>query len=124
MKAVATKTAPRSQVTRPGPIVLPRGLHEDFFPLAQFEEFYQEVVLLKSQHSCPAAPSADEAQQQLLSLLNAQADKILLSSTLLGVEIYRQAQRVMACVADEIFSAQHWPSGSKWYPLEWSLFPE
>jgi len=124
MKAFATRTAPRRHEASLEPIALPRGLHQDRFPLPQFEEFYQKVVLLKSQLASSTAPSAEEAHKQLLSLLNAQGVKVSTSSTLLGSEMYHQALRIMACLADESFSAQHWPSGSKWYPLEWSLFPE
>jgi type VI secretion system protein ImpK len=123
MKAVATRTAPRGQEASL-PTAPPLGLHRDFFPLSQFEEFYREVVRLKSQPSGPSALSPDETHKRLLLLLNTQEDRVSSSSTLLGLEMYRQAQRVMACLADEIFSALRWPSGSKWRPLEWSLFPD
>jgi len=122
MKAVVTRMPPRRSEMSPRPIVLPRGLHDDFFPLKQFEEFYQEVVCLKSQLGGSTPLSAKETHECLLSLLGSQEDKVSTTSTLLGQEIYRHAQRIMACLADQIFSVQHWPSGDKWYSLEESLF--
>src|SRR5262249_42203404 len=44
------------------------------------------------------------------------------TGTLLGVEMYRQAKRVMASMADEIFNAHSGPRGGQWPSLESELF--
>lgn len=102
-------------------------LPADPFLLTRFESFYREVVELKAQldhHSSHAHISLDpeEVHEKLLSLLDEQENQVSRTGTLLGVEMYRQAQRVMACMADEIFSGIHWPSGNAWRSLEVEMF--
>jgi hypothetical protein len=102
-------------------------LPADPFLLTLFERFYQEMVTCKSQlgdHSAHTRISLqpDDVHERLLSLLLEQEEQVSHSGTLLGVEMYRQAQRAMACLADEIFSAFSWPAGTSWRSLEMELF--
>ena len=97
-------------------------LPDDPFLLTRFEEFYQELVRVKvfcSSHNHISAPSA---QQMLAAFLTQQTGQVERTGTLLGVEMYRQAKRVMACLADEVFTAHSWPHGSNWPSLESELF--
>jgi hypothetical protein len=114
--------APRAALT-----LVESRLPEDPFLLAHFERFYREVLESKSElsdHTPGAVPSrrAAEIHERLLALLLQQEDEVSRSGTLLGVEMYRQSQRVMACMADEIFSAAHWPANAPWQSLETELF--
>lgn len=96
----------------------------DPFLLTRFEEFYLELVRLKTQsagHVQPSATSAHDIQQALAALLIRQEGEVERTGTLLGLEMYRQAQRVMACLADEVFASYLWPQG-KWPSLESELF--
>lgn len=96
----------------------------DPFLLTRFEEFYEELMRLKTQlggHIQPSATSAQDTQQALAALLIRQEGEVERTGTLLGLEMYRQAQRVMACLADEVFAPYSWPQG-KWPSLEAELF--
>lgn len=100
-------------------------LPDDPFLLTRFEEFYLELTRLKAECSGRArlsSRSAADAQQILASFLTNQASLVEQGCTPLGVEMYRQAQRVMACLADEIFGALPWPKGSSWPSLESQFF--
>lgn len=100
-------------------------LPEDSFLLSRFEEFYQELVQVKSGLSGqtrPTAAAAQAAQQRLLTLLHRQENEVARTGTLLGMEMYRQASRVMACLADEVFRAYSWPENFSWPSLELELF--
>jgi type VI protein secretion system component VasF len=102
-------------------------LPADPFLLTHFETFYREIVEFKSGLAAdrPGAPTfvqPDEIRAQLLAILLAQEELVSQTGTLLGFEMYRQAQRVMACMADEIFSAVAWPAKSSWHSLEMELF--
>jgi type VI protein secretion system component VasF len=103
------------------------GLPTDPFLLTRFESFYQEVVALKAHaggHSAHGhiSRAPEEVRARLLSLLRQQEADVSRTATLLGSEMYRQAQRVMACMADEIFSSLHWPADSAWRSMEAELF--
>ncbi len=96
----------------------------DPFLLTRFEDFYVELVRLKAQlvgHIQPSATSAQETQQALAAQLIRQEGEVERTGSLLGLEMYRQAQRVMACLADEVFGPYSWPQG-KWPSLESELF--
>jgi type VI secretion system protein ImpK len=96
----------------------------DPFLLTRFEEFYEELVRFKMQlggHIQPSAIAAQDIQQALAALLAQQESAVARTGTLLGLEMYRQAQRVMACLADEVFGSYSWPEG-KWPSLEVELF--
>ena len=96
----------------------------DLFLLTTFEEFYKELVRLKAQLEGDlqfSAISAQDTQQALAALLIRQESEVERTGTLLGLEMYRQAQRVMACLADEVFGSYSWPQG-QWPSLEVNLF--
>jgi type VI secretion system protein ImpK len=111
----------------PALTVVETRLPADPFLLTRFERFYQEMVECRSQlggHFAHARVSLqpNDVHGRLLSLLLEQEEQVSHSGTLLGVEMYRQAQRVMACLADEIFSASSLPAGTSWRSLEIELF--
>jgi len=97
-------------------------LPDDPFLLTRFEEFYQELLRVKGLCSAHDHVSPASAQQTLSTFLKRQTNQVERTGTLLGVEMYRQAKRVMACLADEVFSADSWPRGDKWQSLESELF--
>lgn len=100
-------------------------LPDDPFLLNRFEEFYLELARLKAECSGRVrltSRSAPDTQQTLASFLTNQASIVEQTCTPLGVEMYRQAQRVMACLADEIFGAHPWPQDSTWPSLESEFF--
>jgi type VI secretion system (T6SS) protein DotU len=100
------------------------GLPYDPFLLTRFEEFYEELVRLKTQlggHIRPSVIFPQDIQQALAALLVRQEREVEHTGTLLGLEMYRQAQRVMTCLADEVFGSYSWQQG-KWPSLEVKLF--
>lgn len=125
-------SAAAASVRNPGLALVPPPLSraeielpDDPFLLTRFEEFYLELTRLKSDLSGRArlsSASAADTQQTLAEFLTNQASVVEQTCTPLGVEMYRQAQRVMACLADEIFSALPWPQGSTWPSLESEFF--
>ncbi|HEX5432938.1 MAG TPA: hypothetical protein VFY05_01765 [Candidatus Angelobacter sp.] len=95
----------------------------DGFLLSRFEAFYQDLVRLKRELTTPALGSTSQArlaQQELAALLRKQETEVERICSLLGTEMYRQAQRVMACLADEILGSLQ-PDGG-WTSLESELF--
>jgi type VI secretion system protein ImpK len=105
--------------------------------LRQFREFYQEVIRLKQMvtagvRTAPLTPAAAEGQgdvvhtvrQRLLSLLERQALMPRWRSTDYGVEYFKEAQYVMAALADEIFLNLDWEGREAWtsHLLESKLF--
>lgn len=111
---------------RPMLTLVEARLPTDPFLLTHFEQFYREIVGLKgglNQHSGDQVSlQAIVVHDKLLSLLMKQEEQVSHTATLLGAEMYRQAQRVMACMADEIFSQVHWPPGTSWRSLEEEVF--
>ncbi|MGA3132382.1 MAG: hypothetical protein ABSD59_16365 [Terracidiphilus sp.] len=100
-------------------------LPDDPFLLSRFEDFYREVVRWKRMVAASQAqsgPAPDDVEQKLTNFLSAQKSEVEHTGTLLGVEMYRQAQRVCVCLADEIFSRLTWPDGAKWLSLEARIF--
>jgi type VI secretion system protein ImpK len=107
--------------------------------LNRFKEFYFELIRLKRLVVEPsergpegeaAAASgepdvlASEIWQRLLSLLERQALGVGDRAGVFGLEIYREAQYVMAALADEVFLHLDWPGRSFWssHLLESKLF--
>src|SRR5215471_668302 len=104
--------------------------------LTQFREFYQELARQKSLVINPVSSLArllqDGAQdntlqsediwQKLLSLLEAQAERASRSGGAFGFEVYREAQYVMAALADEFFLNENWRGKQTWPLLENRLF--
>lgn len=104
--------------------------------LTQFREFYQELARLKALVINPVsslshliegesrdpAVQAEDIWQRLLSLLESQAERASRSGGAFGFEVYREAQYVMAALADEFFLNEDWPGRQKWPLLETRLF--
>jgi type VI secretion system protein ImpK len=104
--------------------------------LLQFREFYQELARLKllainpvnalpqviqDETRDPAAQTED-IWQKLLSLLESQAERASRSGGAFGFEVYREAQYVMAGLADEFFLNENWRGKQTWPLLENRLF--
>jgi hypothetical protein len=116
---------------KPGPVLVSAlsrvelRLPEDSFLLSRFEEFYGEMVRLKAEFSNqvrPAAATAQRGHEKLAALLQKQEDDVGRTGTLLGIEMYRQSKRVMACLADEVFTEHLRAAGGHWPSLESALF--
>ena len=104
--------------------------------LAQFREFYQELARLKSLAVNPVSSlsqliqgeardpvvQTEDIWQKLLSLLEAQAERASRSGGAFGFEVYREAQYVMAALADEFFLNENWRGKQTWPLLENRLF--
>src|SRR2546423_9340968 len=104
--------------------------------LSQFREFYQELARLKALAINPVsslaqliegesrdpAVQAEDIWQRLLTLLERQAERASRSGGAFGFEVYREAQYVMAALADEFFLNENWPGKQKWLLLETRLF--
>lgn len=108
--------------------------------LSQFSEFYQELSRQKTvalaANRGSSVPGADDPQnedepgvernqdiwQRLCSLLETQAQRAARSGGAFGVEVYRDAQYVMAALADEIFLNEVWPGQQNWPLLETRFF--
>jgi type VI secretion system protein ImpK len=111
------------------------GYHNSLL-LSQFREFYHELARLKVMAMNPlkslAAAGSEEppdpvtdAQslwQRLLTLLEAQEERASRSGGAFGFEVYREAQYVMAALADEFFLNENWPGRGGWPLLETRLF--
>lgn len=111
------------------------GYHNSLL-LSQFREFYQELARLKAIALNPAnsiapmgkeealepAVGAEEIWQRLLTLLESQAERASRSGGAFGFEVYREAQYLMAALADEFFLNENWPGRAGWVLLETRLF--
>lgn len=114
------------------------GERTDSFLPATFREFYREVVRLKeivtsgtwgavsddASGADAQAQVASRVWQRLLSLLERQALTAGRNVGEYGAELYREAQYVMAALADEIFLNLEWPGRTAWRSnlLETRLF--
>ena len=113
--------------------------YSDSFLLAQFREFYSEVVRLKRLVQAGtwafapediAKPEADDHQagtavwQQLLTVLEQQELLAGRKGGEYGAVLYKDAQYVMAALADEIFLHLDWDGREAWnaHLLETKLF--
>ena len=115
--------------------------------LRQFREFYREIVRLRKAveqtadvgFAHPVAMAASAATgmsgtmswapsavqpvwQQLLAILERQALEAGQTGGSFGFEIYREAQYLMAALADEIFLNTQWEGRNTWPLLESRLF--
>lgn len=100
-------------------------LPDDPFLLSRFEDFYREVVREKSllaAADAQPAPAPRDVHRRLLLFLSGQSGEVERAGTLLGVEMYRQTERVCSCLADEIFGSVDWPGGDQWPSLEAEIF--
>jgi type VI secretion system protein ImpK len=114
---------------------LPR--YQSSFLLNQFREFYAELARLKrtvevagsvyvfdlptTDHPDPTT-TANGVWQHLLSVLERQALEAGQTGGAFAFEIYREAQYVMAALADEIFLHFNWDGRANWPLLENKLF--
>ena len=69
-----------------------------------------------------AAPEVREVRQSLLAILEQQSLRTTELGGSFGYGLYREAQYVMAALADEIFLNAKWSGRAKWQLLEESLF--
>jgi type VI secretion system protein ImpK len=107
------------------------------FLLKQFREFYGEVARLRSnlefkgdsfaatmiiQRPGDKEQAAKSVRQQLLSLLERQALQAGQAGGAFAVEVYKEAQYVMAALADEVFLHMNWDGRDSWALLEEQLF--
>jgi len=114
---------------------LPR--FQSSFLLTQFREFYAEVARLKRAvelsgsvyvFDLPSANAEDPTAsvngvwQHLHSVLERQALEAGQTGGAFAFEIYREAQYVMAALADEIFLHLNWDGRANWPLLESKLF--
>lgn len=104
--------------------------------LVHFREFYAEVVRMKEaaanrgalympeaeMQPIQAATSVEDIWHRLLSVLEQQARAAGASQTGTAFEVYREAQYVMAVLADEIFLNLDWEGKTRWPLLESHLF--
>jgi type VI secretion system protein ImpK len=104
--------------------------------LTQFREFYQELARLKALVINPVnslsqltqeeprdpAIQTEDIWQRLLRLLEAQAERASRSGGAFGFEVYREAQYIMAALADEFFLNEEWHGKQSWPLLETRLF--
>lgn len=112
------------------------GFRESFL-LAQFREFYNEILRLKSQVQTSVPVEAVEAyptghshqdltaevvHRALLSALEKQALEAERSGGAFAYEVYREAQYVFAALADEVFLNLDWAGSKEWPLLESKLF--
>jgi type VI secretion system protein ImpK len=112
------------------------GYHNSLL-LVQFREFYAEVIRLKSrlqrtggasgptlqpEEGPEAVGSAAYVSRRLLSLLEQQSLEMGRSGGAFGSEVYREAQYVMAALADEAFLHLDWEGKKHWPLLEFELF--
>ncbi len=116
---------------------------ENSLLLQQFRQFYSEVLHLKLRlersHSTPAtaaaaaldtpvatttalAANANDAWCSLVRLLEAQSAEAGRAGGAFTFEVYREAQYVMAALADEILLNANWSGRENWPLLEHKLF--
>ncbi len=65
---------------------------------------------------------AQDVRGALLTVLQAQSATVTRSAGAFGLELYAEAQYVMASIADEVFLNLEWPGRPHWRLLESSLF--
>lgn len=128
--------APTSEPFSPARGAAPTSGRRGSILIAQFYEFYAEVVRLKAEarnqqslyvpeaemQPARAIASAEEIWQRLLSLLEQQSRDAGRSSGAIEFDTYREAQYVMAALADEIFLNLEWDGKAQWPLLESKLF--
>lgn len=110
--------------------------YENSLLLTQFREFYHELARLKAIAINPITAMSQagrdephepvvqvhELWQKLLTLLESQAERASRSGGAFGFEVYREAQYMMAALADEFFLNEDWPGRQSWPLLETRLF--
>jgi type VI secretion system protein ImpK len=101
-----------------------------------FREFYREAARLKQlvemgtpvyAYDYAALTGTEDSQatgaaQHLLAILERQALEAGRSGGAFGVEVYREAQFIMAALADEVFLHLNWDGRQSWPLLESKLY--
>jgi len=107
---------------------------ENVFLLEKFREFYTEVISQKNEILSGAKPSAemeDEASgyaypvhKKLMRVLEEQVYDARRQGGEYGIQFYKEAQYVMAALADDIFLNLNWKGREEWKAdlLEFDLF--
>lgn len=101
--------------------------------LMQFRQFCSELMRLKamaqgvdpvdtSLSSDPFEPRIEEVRQSLLILLEQQSQRISDIGGSLGFGLFREAEYVMAALADETMLNANWSGREQWPLLEQELF--
>ncbi|WP_433964483.1 DotU family type IV/VI secretion system protein [Tunturiibacter gelidiferens] len=101
--------------------------------LMQFRQFCSELMRLKamvegidpvdtSLSSDPFEPRIEEVRQSLLVLLEQQSQRISDIGGSLGFGLFREAEYVMAVLADETMLNANWSGREQWPLLEQELF--
>ena len=91
--------------------------------LFRFQEFYSELLRFREQvTSGIKSLPADSISQTLGDLLERQASDARTNHDQTGFEVYREAQYVMAALADEVFQSLDWDDRHRWNSLELRLF--
>lgn len=90
--------------------------------LPRFQEFYSELLRLQEQIGAAPELPPEAVSQPLGELLERQAEEARASIDPLEFEVYREAQYVMAALADEIFAHLGWNGRQNWESLELRLF--
>lgn len=99
-------------------------MSENSLLLMQFRQFVEEMARLKRMVEGPpdGAPPVDDVRQSLLSVLGNQAERFRDLGGYGGYGLYREAEYVMAALADETFLHANWPGKNDWRLLEQELF--
>lgn len=104
------------------------------FLILQFRQFHRELLHIlaciqgihpasgQNQQLESSALSSEEVMQRLLSLMSVQALESGQERTPDRHDLYREAQYVMAALADELILSIDWPGRSTWPLLERQLF--
>ena len=97
---------------------------ENSLLLMQFRQFAEEMVRLKHEVEGPpaGAPPAEDVRQSLLTMLHNQSDRLHDMGGDMGYGMYKEAEYVMAALADETFLNADWPGKQDWRLLEQELF--
>ena len=97
--------------------------------LNHFREFYAKLAELKdlALRRTPGslargAANAGEIARQLLEILKTQELRATRSGGVFANKVYREAQYIMAALADEFFLNEPWPGRESWPLLEIQLF--
>ncbi len=99
----------------------PADRPQDTFLVARFREFYRELLAAKERalggswsDDRGPADTPQDLWRHLLALLERQALEAGRVGGDIGSELYRQAQYVMAALADETFLHLRWPGREGW----------
>lgn len=126
MTAVQSLSAPELQEAAPAPpetVAAARASRADAdtFLVASFREFYRELLAAKERAmggrwrgAAESAGTPQDLWRHLLSVLERQALDAGRIGGDIGAELYRQAQYVMAALADDTFVHLRWPGREGW----------